>query len=122
MGPCCRRNFVNSTGWANIGANSQTAYDICKRYSFNQDLAFFKTFLGTHNVKVGYGFNHGLNDTLSGVFNTSDVYVAYNVPVRAADHQRAGPLPGHRSARICRSTAWPAAMPTEAPARVCGAR
>ena len=72
-------NFVNATGWANIGANSQTAYDIFKRYSFNQDLAFFKTFLGTHNVKVGYGFNHGLNDTLSGVFNTSDVYVAYNL-------------------------------------------
>ena len=73
-------SFVNSTGWANIGANSQTAYDIFKRYSFNQDVAFFKTFLGTHNVKIGYGFNHGLNDTLSGVFNTADVYVAYNVP------------------------------------------
>ncbi len=71
--------FVNSTGWSNIGANSQTAYDIFKRYSFNQDLAFFKNFLGTHNVKFGYGFNHGLNDTLSGVYNTADVYVAYNL-------------------------------------------
>ena len=60
-------SFVNSTGWTNIGANSQTAYDIFKRYSFNQDVAFFKTFLGTHNVKIGYGFNHGLNNTFSGV-------------------------------------------------------
>jgi hypothetical protein len=71
--------FVNATGYANIGVNQQTAYDIFKRYSFNQDLAYFKNFLGTHNLKFGYGFNHGLNDTLSSVFNTADVYVAYNL-------------------------------------------
>jgi len=71
--------FVNSTGWANIGVNQQTAFDIFKRYSFNQDLAYFKNWAGTHNIKFGYGFNHGLNDTLSSVFNTADVYVAYNV-------------------------------------------
>ena len=34
--------FVNSTGWSNIGANSATVFDKWKRYSFNQDLAYFK--------------------------------------------------------------------------------
>lgn len=72
--------FVNSAGYSNIGANSQTAFDIWKRYSFSQDVAFFKNWHGTHNIKVGYGFNHGLADELAGVYNTADVYVAYNVP------------------------------------------
>ena len=92
--------FVNSTGWANIGANSQTAFDIWKRYSFNQDLAYFKNFLGTHNLKFGYGFNHGTERHAGGVYNTADVYVGVQHPVRPAHHQRAGPLRGHRSARI----------------------
>ena len=73
--------FVFSTGYANIGANSSTTYDRWARYSLQQDLAFFKGNLaGAHNFKFGYGFNHGTNDTLSGVYNTADVYVAYNVP------------------------------------------
>jgi hypothetical protein len=71
--------FVNSTGYSNIGANSQTAFDIWKKYSFSQDLAFFKTFWGTHNLKVGYGFNHGLANEQAGVYNTADVYVGYNI-------------------------------------------
>ncbi len=70
--------FVNSTGWSNIGANTSTVFDRWKRFSFSQDLAYFKSFLGTHNFKFGYGFNHATNDVLTG-FNTSDVYVAYNV-------------------------------------------
>src|ERR1017187_1792143 len=45
--------FVNATGYSNIGANSQTAFDIWKRYSFSQDLAYFKNFWGTHNLKFG---------------------------------------------------------------------
>jgi hypothetical protein len=72
--------FVQSAGYANIGANSQTAFDIWKRYSFNQDLAWFKNALGTHNIKFGYAFNHGFANELSGVYNTADVYVAYNDP------------------------------------------
>src|SRR4029077_1972616 len=70
--------FVNSTGYSNIGANTQTVFDQWKRYSFSQDLAYFKRALGTHNFKFGYGFNHGTNDVLTG-YNTSDVYVAYNI-------------------------------------------
>jgi hypothetical protein len=70
--------YVNSAGWSNIGANSQTQFDLWKRYNFNQDLSFFKTWHGTHNFKVGYGFMHATDDTLIG-FNTSDVYVAYAV-------------------------------------------
>lgn len=72
--------FVNATGWANIGANSSTAFDQWKRYSFSQDVAYFKHALGgTHNFKAGYALNHATNNVLSG-YNTSDVYIAYNVP------------------------------------------
>ena len=71
--------FVNSTGFSNIGANSQTAFDVWKRYSFSQDLAYFKNFMGTHNLKFGYGFNHGLANEQQGVYNTADVYVGYNI-------------------------------------------
>ena len=70
--------FVNSTGWSNIGANSATVFDKWKRYSFNQDLAYFKKGFGTHNLKFGYSFSHGTNDVING-YNTSDVYVAYNI-------------------------------------------
>ena len=70
--------FVNSTGWSNIGANSATVFDQWKKYSFNQDLAYFKTTFGTHNFKFGYAFNHATNDIING-YNTADVYVAYNV-------------------------------------------
>ena len=70
--------FVNSTGYSNIGANVATVYDWWRRWNFNQDLAFFKNWHGTHNFKFGYGFMHGTADELSGAYNTSDVYVAYN--------------------------------------------
>jgi hypothetical protein len=70
--------FVNATGWSNIGANTATIYDWWRRWSFNQDLAFFKNWHGTHNIKVGYGFMHGTADELAGAYNTSDVYVAFN--------------------------------------------
>ena len=74
--------FVNATGYSNIGANAQTAFDQWKKYSFSQDLAYFKNFLGTHNLKFGYGFNHGLANELQNVFDTADVYVGYNVQYR----------------------------------------
>jgi hypothetical protein len=70
--------FVNSTGFSNIGANSQTVFDVFNRYSFSQDLAYFKRGFGTHNFKFGYSFNRGTNDVLNG-YNTADVYVGYNV-------------------------------------------
>jgi hypothetical protein len=71
--------YVNPGGYANIGANSQTAFDIWKRYSFNQDLGWFRNWHGMHNLKFGYGFSHNLADELAGVYNTADVYVAYGV-------------------------------------------
>ncbi len=72
--------YVNATGWANIGDNRQTTFDAWKRYNFNQDLAYFRRALGgTHNLKFGYGFNHGFNNILNN-YNSADVYVAYNVP------------------------------------------
>jgi len=70
--------FVNSTGYTSIGANSQTQFDLWQRYTLNQDLSFFKSWHGTHNFKVGYGFQHATDNTLNG-YNTADVYVAYNV-------------------------------------------
>lgn len=72
--------YVNTAGYSNIGANSSTAFDIWKRFSFSQDLSYFKNFAGTHNFKFGYGFNHNTADELAGVYNTADVYVAYSVP------------------------------------------
>ena len=73
--------FVNSAGYANIGANSATSYDWWRRYSFNQDVALFKSgWAGVHNFKFGYGFMHGTADELVGVYNTAQIYVAYNVP------------------------------------------
>jgi hypothetical protein len=70
---------VNATGWSNIGANTATVYDWWRRWNFNQDLAFFKNWHGTHNFKVGYGFMHGTADELAGAYNTADVYVAFNM-------------------------------------------
>ena len=70
--------FVNSTGYSNLGNNTQQVYDAWKKWSFSQDLAWFKSGFGTHNFKFGYSFNHGTNSILSG-YNTADVYVAYNV-------------------------------------------
>jgi hypothetical protein len=71
--------FANSTGYTNIGGNSQTQYDLWQRYNFSQDLALFKNWHGTHNFKFGYGFQHATDNTLVG-YNTADVYVAYGVP------------------------------------------
>ena len=68
-----------SAGYTNIGGNSQTQFDLWQRFNFNQDLSFFKTWHGTHNFKVGYGFQHATDDTLVG-YNTADVYVAFAVP------------------------------------------
>ncbi len=76
-------SFYHGTAWSNIGANSSVAFDKLKRYSFNQDLAYFKKFAGTHNIKVGYGFNKNSNDTFQG-YNTADVYVAYGLPYTTA--------------------------------------
>jgi hypothetical protein len=70
-------NLVRPTGYFNFADNTSTLYDQWKKYSFNQDLAWFKKGFGTHNFKFGYAFNRGTNDILSG-FNTAAVYVAYN--------------------------------------------
>jgi hypothetical protein len=68
--------FYGSNGYSNIGANTATLFDAWKTQTFNQDVAFFAKWLGTHNFKAGYGFRKGENNILSG-YNTSDVYVAY---------------------------------------------
>ena len=70
--------FVQSTGFSNIGANSATVFDSWKDYNFNQDLSYFKSAWGNHTFKVGYGFRKGENDILNG-YNTADVYVGYNI-------------------------------------------
>jgi hypothetical protein len=69
-------NMVNSTGFSNIGDNSQTLYDKTDRLSFSTDLAYFKKVLGTHNLKFGYSLNRLQNDVLN-LFDSADVYVAF---------------------------------------------
>ena len=75
--------FYHSTGWSNIGANQATLFDKLKRWNFNQDLAYFKKFAGTHNFKVGYGFNKNSNDTFNS-YLPAQVYVAYGLPYTPA--------------------------------------
>jgi hypothetical protein len=70
--------YVNPSGWFNIGDNNTVVYDKWKRYSFAQDLAYFKSALGTHNLKFGYGLNHATNDVFT-AYNTAQVYVGFNV-------------------------------------------
>ncbi len=71
-------DLQHPTGYANIGTNNLTAFDRWARYSFNQDLAYFKHGFGTHNFKFGYALTHGTNNVLSG-YNTADIYVGYNI-------------------------------------------
>jgi hypothetical protein len=75
--------YYHGTNWSNMGSNSSVAFDKLKRWSFNQDFAYFKRFAGTHNFKVGYGFNKTANDTFQG-YNTADVYVGYGLPYTPA--------------------------------------
>ncbi len=69
--------FVNATGFANIPANTSIQFNKWQRFSFSQDLAYFKKAMGlTHNLKFGYSFSHATNNQLQG-YNTADVYVSY---------------------------------------------
>src|SRR5262249_35189306 len=60
--------------------STYTLFNASKHYQFNQDVAFFKSAWGTHNIKVGYQFNR-----LSNVINQNG-----NVPLFRLD-------PGHHS-------------------------
>ena len=93
--------FVNSTGWSNIGVNTATVFDQWKRYSFNQDLAYFKKGFGTHNLKFGYSFSHGLNDVING-YNTSDVWVAFNTPYAPQTTNGIGRCKSINARRTCK--------------------
>jgi outer membrane receptor protein involved in Fe transport len=72
-------SLINSAGFANIGVNQQTVFDKFWRSSLNQDLAYFKKWHGTHNLKFGYSYSRNRNDALTGAFNTADVYVGYGL-------------------------------------------
>ena len=119
--PSCPSKFVNSTGWSNIGANSATVFDKWKRYSFNQDLAYFKKGLGTHNLKFGYSFSHGTNDVING-YNTSDVYVAYNIQYAPQTTNGIAPLQIDHRPEPAELRTGRAAPRTAPDARVFGAR
>ena len=72
------------TGYFNFGDNTATLFDQWKKYSFNQDLAYFKKGFGTHNFKFGYAFNRGTNDILSG-YNTAAMLCRIQYRVHSAD-------------------------------------
>jgi hypothetical protein len=51
-----------NTGFATIAPNQQVVYDIYSRKAFSTDLSYFVSKWGTHNFKVGYGFNRLYNN------------------------------------------------------------
>jgi hypothetical protein len=51
-----------NSGFANIAPNQQVVYDIYSRKALSTDLSYFVSKGGTHNFKVGYGFNRLYNN------------------------------------------------------------
>lgn len=66
--------FAQPAGFANISANLTNLFDIFSRKAFNADVSQSVSKWGTHNFKVGYGFNHLYNNVLQGI-NTARVNV-----------------------------------------------
>jgi len=64
--------FAHGTAFANIANNSATLFDIFSRKAFSTDLSYSASRFGTHNFKVGYGFNHLYNNVFNG-YNTAEV-------------------------------------------------
>jgi len=56
--------FINPAGFASMSRNTILAYDVFSRKEFSTDLSYFASKWGTHNFKVGYGFNKLHNDVL----------------------------------------------------------
>lgn len=62
---------AQSTGYANIAANSQYTALQNVAHQFNQDIAWYKKgFFGQHNLKGGYAFNHLYYNTAN-IYNTA---------------------------------------------------
>jgi len=64
--------FAHGTLFANIAPNLQTIFDVFSRKALSTDLSYFLSRWGTHNFKIGYGFNHLANNVVNG-FNTAQV-------------------------------------------------
>jgi len=67
-------SFFNTTGFSNISSNFQNIFDAFKRKAFSTDLSYSVSKWGTHNFKLGYGFNRIGNEVLQG-FNTSQTLI-----------------------------------------------
>jgi hypothetical protein len=68
--------FAHPGGFANISANLTNLHDIFSRKAFSSDLSHSVSKWGTHNFKVGYGFNHLYNNVFQGI-NTARINVFY---------------------------------------------
>jgi hypothetical protein len=64
--------FAHGNNFANIPNNLQNLFDVYSRKGFSTDLSYYLNKWGTHNFKIGYGFNHLSNDVVNG-FNTAQV-------------------------------------------------
>jgi hypothetical protein len=75
--------FRASTGFSSLGAgaaaNLTTFFDAYKRHTFTQDFAYYtRTPFGTHNFKVGYGFNRLANNVLE-YYNDARVFTFWGL-------------------------------------------
>ncbi|MCU1324489.1 MAG: TonB-dependent receptor [Acidobacteriaceae bacterium] len=69
---------VRSSGNYNISPNLGYLYNANSRTTFAQDIAFFKKgFFGTHNLKVGYQWNH-LYENVNQTFTNDLVRLGYD--------------------------------------------
>src|SRR4029077_11258412 len=64
--------YAHLNGFSNIANNLQTVFDKFSRKAFSTDLSYFMSKWGTHNFKIGYGFNLLSNDVLNS-YNTAQV-------------------------------------------------
>jgi hypothetical protein len=64
--------YAHLNGFSNIANNLQTIFDKFSRKSFSTDLSYFVSKWGTHNFKIGYGFNLLSNDVVNS-YNTAQV-------------------------------------------------
>jgi outer membrane receptor protein involved in Fe transport len=107
--------FVGSAGFASMASNTILASDVFSRKEFSTDVSYFANKWGTHNFKVGYGFNRLFNDvfqTINGALVELDWGISYqpqtttgNTNCTAIQNQNNTTYGAGASAKGCRGNA-----------------